>query len=158
MKLDKERIRAILDVEALYTSELGYPPAKKDSKSLTYLCPFHPDKNNPNLRINTESNKHRGGYRCFACGESGDVFDFVMKVRGVPFQEALEALAGRAGLPVNDKPIERAKTKEKGDAACKLNHDYESWPDDLKAWLVGRGIIPESIRAFNLAHALYQGR
>lgn len=158
MKLDKEIVRATLDVENLYTSELGYQPARKDPKSLKYLCPWHPDQKTPNLKVSIENNKHRGSFKCWACGANGDVFALVMKVRGVPFQEALDTLAERAGLPVNDKPREKRKTANKSDVSCDLNHNFEKWPDDLKDWLANRGITLESIKRFNLAHAIYNER
>ncbi len=100
MKPDKEAIRAAVDVEAVYYELLNQTPAKRDSRHLTYLCPFHQDKRNPNLKVSIEPGKNRGGGHCFACGESGDLFALWMKVKGVGFQEALAALAERAGLPL----------------------------------------------------------
>lgn len=151
---DKEKIRSSIEVEALYTSQLGYPPTARDGKHLTFHCPWHPDQKTPNLEVSIENNKHRGGFKCFACGESGDVFAFVMKVRGVPFQEALEALGERAGVPLNDRPLKQNQTSKKREVSCVLDHNPETWPDDFKDWIAGRGITPESISRFNLAHAI----
>jgi DNA primase len=56
--------------------------------SLKGLCPFHRERTpsfnvNPNLQI----------YKCFGCGEGGDVISFLMKIEGLSFLEALETLA-----------------------------------------------------------------
>jgi hypothetical protein len=52
-------------------------------------CPFHADKT-PSLHVN----EAKGVFHCFGCGESGDVFDFVMKLDGVSFAEAVKSLGG----------------------------------------------------------------
>ena len=158
MRLEKEAIRVAVDVEAVYYELLNQTPAKRDSRHLTYLCPFHPDERTPNFKVNTEPGKHRGSGRCFACGASGDLFALWMRLKGVGFQEALTALAERAGLPVNERPRDKPKTAKKSDVSCKLNHDFEKWPKDLKTWLVDRGITPETAKRFNLAHAIYNER
>jgi len=158
VKLDKEQIRASVDVEAIYTSELGYPPSSKDAKNLSYICPWHSDKRTPNLKVNVEPGRHRGSFKCFACPDAGgDIFAFVMEVRNVAFPDALETLAERAGLATTQTPRKR-QTAKKSQTTCTFNSDYESWPDDLKLWVAERGYTLETIQRFNLAHALYNGR
>ena len=49
------------------------------------LCPFH-DDHHPSMSI--KNNR----YRCWACGENGDVIDFVMKRDGLAFHEAVRRL------------------------------------------------------------------
>ncbi|MBT0994781.1 DNA primase [Cellulomonas sp. DKR-3] len=61
--------------------------------SMKGLCPFH-DERSPSFHVRPQV----GRYHCFGCGEGGDVIDFVMKVDGLPFAEAVEYLAGRVGL------------------------------------------------------------
>ena len=53
------------------------------------LCPFHEDKT-PSLSVDRE----KGLYNCFGCGESGDAFTLVEKMKGFGFREALEYLKG----------------------------------------------------------------
>lgn len=158
MKPDKEAIRAAVDVEDTYNELLNQAPAKRDSRHLTYFCPAHRDERTPNFKVSIEPGKNRGDGHCFACGESGDLFGLWMKVKGVGFQEALEALAERAGPPVNERPREKPKTAEMSSVTCDLTHNYESWPKDLKGWIAGRGITPETAKQFNLAHAIYNER
>ena len=59
----------------------------------TGLCPFHGD-HHPSLSVN--SNKKI--FKCFSCGEGGNVFAFVMRKEGCSFYEALLRLEARAGI------------------------------------------------------------
>jgi DNA primase len=61
--------------------------------SLKGLCPFH-DEKTPSFNVTPA----RGLFYCFACAEGGDVIKFVQKIDALSFVEAVEKLAGRAGL------------------------------------------------------------
>jgi DNA primase len=61
--------------------------------SLKGLCPFH-DEKTPSFNVNPS----RGFFHCFGCGEGGDVISFVMKTEMLPFHDAVEWLASRAGV------------------------------------------------------------
>lgn len=56
-------------------------------------CPFHGEKT-PSFFVNEVMQR----YRCFGCGETGDVINFLEKYEGMTFGEALEYLAERAGI------------------------------------------------------------
>lgn len=58
------------------------------------LCPFHSD-NHPSLSIKNER------YKCWACGASGDMFDFVQNLYGDTFIEAIERINRDLGLGIN---------------------------------------------------------
>ena len=61
--------------------------------SLKGLCPFH-DEKTPSFNVTPA----RGLFYCFSCTEGGDVIKFVQKIDGLTFIEAVERLAGRAGI------------------------------------------------------------
>ena len=61
--------------------------------SLKGLCPFH-DEKTPSFNVTPA----RGLFYCFSCAEGGDVIKFVQKIDGLSFVEAIERLAGRAGV------------------------------------------------------------
>lgn len=65
------------------------------------LCPFHKEKS-PSFHVNPE----RGMYHCFGCKESGSAIDFLMKIEGMTFIEAVRALAERTGIEVIDTATE----------------------------------------------------
>ena len=70
------------------------------------LCPFH-DDHSPSFSVQ----KDKQIYKCFSCGESGNVITFVQKYNGITFTEALKMLADRAGIPLNVSTTRKINTK-----------------------------------------------
>jgi DNA primase len=64
-------------------------------RSFVGLCPFHKEKT-PSFHVAAD----RGFFHCFGCKESGGAIDFVMKIEGRTFPEAVTELAGRLGIEV----------------------------------------------------------
>ena len=96
----KEEIR---DTADLVEVAEDYVKLKRSGRSWKGLCPFH-DEKTPSFHVTPEL----GIYKCFGCGESGDVFNFVMEMEGIGFIEAMRTLADRFGisLPEMDDPEE----------------------------------------------------
>ena len=65
----------------------------KSGRYLKGLCPFHAEKT-PSFFVFPDTNT----FKCFGCGEGGDVFTFVMKTESMEFREALRQLADEAGV------------------------------------------------------------
>lgn len=110
-----QEIRDRVNIRALVEE---YVKLKKDGSGFKGLCPFHAEKT-PSFRVN----EGRQFFHCFGCGEHGDVFGFMMKIENMSFPEALERLAGRAGveLPkVEEKPEEKAR-REKSEIVFQAN-------------------------------------
>ena len=72
-------------------------------RELLGLCPFHKEKT-PSFTVNED----KGFFHCFGCGAHGDVIGFIMRDEGLSFPEAVERLAGDAGLamPARDPRAE----------------------------------------------------
>lgn len=70
------------------------------------LCPFH-DDHSPSFSVQ----KDKQIYKCFSCGESGNVITFVQKYNGITFTEALKMLADRVGIPLNVSTTRKINTK-----------------------------------------------
>jgi DNA primase len=68
----------------------------KKGKHWQGLCPFHLEKT-PSFSV------HEQRFYCFGCRASGDIFEYVMQKRGIPFREALEELARYANIPIPEK-------------------------------------------------------
>jgi len=89
-----EEIKAILGVEEVVGSYIQLKPAAANFRG---LCPFHHEKT-PSFMVSPE----KGIWHCFGCGEGGDIFTFVEKMEGVEFREALENLANKAGVSLQE--------------------------------------------------------
>lgn len=83
------------DLVALVSEHV--PSLKLRGRSYSGLCPFHSEKT-PSFHVNRE----RAFYHCFGCKESGGAIDFLMKLEGHTFPEAVRDLAERAGITVED--------------------------------------------------------
>jgi hypothetical protein len=82
-------------------------------------CCFH-NEQTASMRVHTVGER-AGMYKCFGCSAGGDVFTFVMKIEGIPFNAALEKLAAYAGIPLDSTPVPRAvKQAAKEDAAMSI--------------------------------------
>ncbi len=125
-------------------------------------CPFHNEKT-PSFYVNDD----KQFYHCFGCGAHGDVIGFVMRHDHLSFPEAVESLAGQAGLQVpRDTPVER----EKFDAEKRLYQLLDratAWFEEqlfaptgreALAYLRDRGLNDEAIRRFRLGYAPNDGQ
>jgi DNA primase len=80
------------DIVALIGETVGL---KRAGRTFKGLCPFHKEKS-PSFHVNPD----RGYFHCFGCGEKGGALDFVMKLEGHTFPEAVRALAERFGVEI----------------------------------------------------------
>lgn len=99
----KERVKQAVDIVDLVGSHIQL---RRQGRNYVGLCPWH-DDSRPSLQVNPE----RQSFKCWVCDIGGDVFSFVMKMEGVEFREALEILADRAGIAV-EQPRQRGFAPE----------------------------------------------
>ena len=72
-------------------------------------CPFHKEKS-PSFKVENE----RRTYKCFGCGKGGDAFRWLMETEGLSFPEAVERLAGEAGVELPKwTPEDEAREEKK---------------------------------------------
>lgn len=102
MSSDVERLRR--DVSLADTASQFGVALEQDGYEFIACCPFH-SEDTPSFTIFT-GNDHVERFHCFGCGERGDVMDFVQKIKGVDFKEAIKILGGgKAGENVTPRVI-----------------------------------------------------
>lgn len=133
-----------------------YMPLKKTGSNFKALCPFHSEKI-PSFIVSPE----RQIFKCFGCGEGGDIFKFLMLTENMEFGEALRTLAKRAGVKLQRyRPSESEKQKQ---LLYEINHlasEYYHYlltkhPVGKKAldYILGRGISRESLACFKIGYS-----
>jgi DNA primase len=121
------------------------------------LCPFHHEKT-PSFYVVDDKNF----FHCFGCGAHGDAIGFVMRADNLDFLEAVEKLAGEAGLavpqatPEERERAQRQKTLLETLEAAAAFYEARLWaPAGGRArnYLHERGLDDETIRRFRLGWA-----
>src|SRR6266478_4649741 len=121
------------------------------------LCPFHHEKT-PSFYVVED----KFFFHCFGCGAHGDAIGFVMRADNLDFVEAVERLAGEAGIAVpQQSPQEREraqqqKTQLEAIAAATNFYEAQLWSETgtlARQYLTRRGLDEETIRSFRLGWA-----
>lgn len=120
-------------------------------------CPFHNEKT-PSFTVN----EAKGFYHCFGCGAHGDIIKFEMEANGLPFMDAVEKLAHKAGLEVPRLSHENKAELEKKNSlydimemAVKFFEKCLRLPEGQRAmeYLSRRGFDDAIISKFRLGYA-----
>src|SRR5438552_9851151 len=126
-------------------------------RELGGLCPFHNEKT-PSFYVVED----KGFFHCFGCGAHGDAIGFVMRADNLDFIEAVERLAGDAGIavpqqtPQERERAQRQKTLLEALAAAADFYETQLWSRGGSRgleYLTARGLDEETIRRFRLGWA-----
>ncbi len=88
---DIEEVKSRVNIADVVSDYVALKPAGVGS--LKGLCPFH-DEKSPSFTVKPND----GFYKCFGCGEGGDVYKFLQQLESISFYEAVEKLASRVGF------------------------------------------------------------
>lgn len=127
-----------------------YVQLKQAGKNFSGLCPFHHEKT-PSFIVSPDIQR----YKCFGCGETGDIFNFVQKVENIDFAEALEKLAKEAGVELKKytKNPKYSRLEDINYLATKYYYKaLRQNPNALK-YVKNRGFSDESIKIFGIGYA-----
>ncbi len=129
----------------------------KQGREWRGLSPFNAEKT-PSFYVNDQ----KGFFHDFSSGKHGDGFTFLMETEGLSFPEAVERLAGLAGLPM---PVETREQREADDRRATLGDALE-WAAsffesqlvapvgrEARAYLERRQISTASRSRFRLGYA-----
>ena len=129
---------------------------KKAGRNFMALCPFHSEKT-PSFNVSQEL----GIFKCFGCGESGDVFSFLEKFEGMEFPEALRYVADKAGVKLEAfRPSREYAAREKMMAILSLAAEFYHYllmthkvGEEARQYLKQRGMWKKTIETFQLGYA-----
>ena len=134
-------------------------PIKQSGSNYKGLCPFHGEKT-PSFHISSSKQI----YKCFGCGEGGDVINFVMKMENLDFIDAVKLLANKCGIEINtnmneEDKLRMEKSKKYQDIHLEAARFY--FANLLKGknpgydYLRKRGLSDKIIKRFGLGYSLY---
>ncbi|MCI8484995.1 MAG: DNA primase [Lachnospiraceae bacterium] len=151
-----EEVRSANDIVDVIS---GYVRLHKKGSTHFGLCPFHNEKT-PSFSVS----QGKQMYYCFGCGAGGNVFTFLMQYENATFQEAMETLAGKAGIELPKQEMsgrmkqeadKRARLLEIQKAAAKYFYAQlrmEQGSVGMKYFLK-RGLSQEIMRKFGLGYS-----
>lgn len=148
-----QSVRSKVDIVDVISS---YLPLVQKGKNYFGVCPFH-DDTNPSMSVSRSLQI----YKCFSCGASGNVFNFVMDYEHISFKEALELLAKKAGIEI--KGLKLKKENNQNDPYYKIyelalkfyqNNLNTTLGHDAKEYLKTRQINEDIIKEYDIGLSL----
>lgn len=142
-----EEIKNKIDIVSIVGK---YVKLRQAGKNYSGLCPFHNEKT-PSFIVSPDLQR----YKCFGCGETGDIYNFIQKVENIDFPETLERLAKEAGVE-----IKKTETNYKYKTLEEINYNatkyyYKELKNNKAAqkYLTERGFSKESIKTFGIGYS-----
>lgn len=155
MSSEIEEIKSRLNIVEVISS---YIKLEKAGANFRACCPFHSEKS-PSFFVSPS----RQIWHCFGCGEGGDIFQFVMKIEGVEFLDALKILAQKAGVQLEHKTESYKKLKSERQVIyeiCNLSSLFfqtqlrkSKKGEGVLKYLYDRKITDDSITDFKIGYA-----
>lgn len=134
---------------------------KKSGSGFLGLCPFHQEKS-PSFNVNQQKQI----FRCFGCGEGGNIFQFHMKYHNLDFKHALKELADRCGIEISHSDYKREETDKKEELKknvldiykittefYKWNLQHKRFGEAAREYLIKRKTAETMIEKFMLGFA-----
>ncbi len=149
-----EEIRARLPASAVVGRKVRLKKAGREWKGLS---PFNAEKT-PSFYVNDQ----KQFYHCFSSGKHGDIFTFLMETEGLSFPEAVERLAGEAGVPLPkltpENRAEETKRKSLHEVMELATAFFEASLQErvgakARDYLDRRALTPETRQRFRIGYA-----
>lgn len=147
-----ETLRSRIDLAEVISQHIDL---KKSGGSMKALCPFHEERS-PSFVVN-RGDTH---YHCFGCGAHGDAIQFLMQHNRVTFGDAVQQLADRFQVNLeqlegsfDDKKTKKSRLKDALDAASRFYQTYLLHTEEGRKaldYLFSRGITLDFINAFHV--------
>lgn len=133
----------------------GYLKLNKAGINYKGICPFHSEKT-PSFFVSPV----RQTWHCFGCGAGSSIFDFVMKIEGIEFGDALRILAEKSGVELKKENIQLKTEREHLYEICELaclffekQMESSATGKEAEKYLLSRGITKESVKKWRLGYS-----
>jgi len=156
--MDQRIIDQVIEGNNIVSIVEQYLPLKKSGSNYKACCPFHEEKT-PSFVVSEKKQI----FKCFGCGKGGNAIHFIMEMEKIPFFEALERLAVKAGVKLQKKGTKtESRVRSRQELLLKvydLAKDYytenlQRFGDNPVRMLEERGISRQTIEQFELGYAL----
>lgn len=153
-----EEVKARLDAVEYIGRDVRLQRAGRNWKG---LCPFHSEKT-PSFFVFPD----RGSFKCFGCGEGGDLLTFVMRRNRIEFPDALDELAREAGIEIQRGPADPERRGRQGamlgllgEAQKFLHRQLLESPaaEEARVYVRVRGLADATVSKFGLGYARSSG-
>ncbi len=161
MRTSDDIVERVRDATNIVDVVSEHVQLRKRGRNYLGLCPFHNEKT-PSFNVLED----KGIFKCFGCGEAGDVYSFVMKLEGLTFVETLEKLAKAANIEYERNTQGTKEAADKNEPilnACRefAAYCYRTLRSDagivpLK-YLTDRGFGEEILKKFGVGYAPDKG-
>lgn len=153
-----EEVKARLDAVEYIGRDVRLQRAGRNWKG---LCPFHSEKT-PSFFVFPD----RGSYKCFGCGEGGDLLTYVMRRNRIEFPDALGELAREAGIEIQRGPADPERRRRQAamlgllaEAQKYLHRQLLESPaaEEARVYVRTRGLTDTTVAQFGLGYASAHG-
>lgn len=160
MKFDDQLVEQIRNSINIVDLVGSYLRLKKKGQNYSALCPFHPEKT-PSFVVSDSKQI----FKCFGCGAGGDIFKFMMMMESHSFPDAVDLLAQRCGLSVQQSDKQKSsqillrEQKQKAmEFASKCYRHFLDQSQMAQNYLRGRKITSKTAELFQIGYAPEGGR
>lgn len=156
MKVSEEIIQKVKDGNDIVEVISETVKLRRAGRNYSGLCPFHHEKT-PSFSVSSDKQI----YKCFGCGEAGNVVTFVMKTKNLPFMDALKFLGDRINLTIETTDSTNKGLDDKKEKLYNINVESARYffrnllntPAALE-YFRRRGIADATIKKFGLGYSL----
>ena len=151
MRISDELVQQIRESSDIVDVLGEYISFKRNGDNYMALCPFHSEKT-PSFVVS----KKKQIFKCFGCGESGNVVSFLMKYKNLNFVETMELLAKNSGIILNYNDTEENISKYYNILVDSAKYFYVNLKNNIqvKKYLTNRGLSNSIITKFGLGYSL----
>lgn len=164
--IDKQTAQRIKDTADIVEVVSDYVQLRRSGSNFMGLCPFHNERT-PSFSVNRAKNF----CYCFSCHKGGSPVNFIIEKEGVSYPEALRILAKKYGIPIEEKeasPEERERQNAREARLLANEWAMKHFEDNLHtsadgrdiglAYIYGREVTYEAVKAFHLGYAIDNSR